>query len=228
MEAKRYHTFLAIATYCVLLTSVISGQNLINLFGLTVTSGMFVFPFTYMFIAASTELYGSETTRRTILYCALANAFMIGVIYLFSLMPSTKSAIGSAETYHLFLERFSYVLAISTVAFVVSEHVNVYLLSKLNVLTHGKRFIQRAFFSTVCAVTVDTLLVFPFFLSRHSTLSHAALEAFWVLGMKVFYDIALLPMCWGMVAGIKSITAAPVLPPSAIPFTSAYYLRQYD
>lgn len=228
MEKNRYHTFLALATYCILIASTISGQHLVTFFGLTVTSGMFVFPLTYMFIAASTELYGAETTRRTILYCTMANVTMLAIIYIFGHMPSERSAIGSAEVYRLFLERFSYVLAISTIAFSVSESVNVWLLSKLNMLTQGKWFLQRAFLSTVCAVTLDTLLVFPFFLSRQASLSQAVIEASMVLLIKIFYDIALLPFCWATVACIKTITAAPVLPPSAIPFTSSYYLKQYD
>jgi len=228
MVKKRYDTFLAMATYCILITCAISGQNLINVFGLTVTSGMFVFPFTYMFIAASTELYGAQTTRQTIIYCTAANAVMLGVIFLFTQIPSERSAIGSAEVYHAFLNRFSYVLGISTLAFAISENVNVWLLSRLKVLTHGRLFIQRAFLSTVCAVTLDTMLVFPFYFSRQGSFSQAAMEASMVLGMKIFYDIALLPLCWGMVACIKSITAAPTLPQSATPFTSSYYLKQYD
>lgn len=228
MEKKRYDTFLAIATYCILITCAISGQNLVNLFGLTVTSGMFVFPFTYIFIAASTELYGAKTTRRTILYCTMANLTMLAIIYIFAHMPSERSAIGSAAVYRLFLDRFSYVLSISTMAFAISESVNVWLLSKLNVFTQGKWFLQRAFLSTVCAVTLDTLLVFPFFLSRQASVGQAVIEASMVLMIKIFYDIALLPFCWGIVACIRTMTAAPVLPPSAIPFTSSYYLKQYD
>ncbi len=227
MPQKRSFTLLAISTYCIFITSIISGQHLITLFGLSVTSGMFIFPLTTVLIAVMTELEGARTSRRLIVYCAWANVMMLCVIFAVQQFPSTHSSIGDAAVYDLFLKRFSFILGVSTLAFIVSEYVNVFLLSSLNLLTQGKYFLQRVLCSTVCAVTVDTIIVFPFYLSRQSSFADAAFEAGKVLVLKIWVDIVILPLCVLLMSLLRQ-PRETALPPSALPFTSIYYLKQYE
>lgn len=223
---KQHHILLAFSTYCILITSVIAGQHLITVWGVSVSSGMFIFPFSYVLIAVMAECWGARVARRIILYCTLMNIIMLCLIYMILHIPSEQSSIGSAAVYDLFLRRFAFVLMVSTLAFTVSECVNVFLLSRLKLLTQGKYFVQRALCSTLCAVTLDTLIVFPFYLSRQLSLKHALFEASMGWGLKILMDVVVLPLSVFLM-GLMGRRYDPVLPPSAIPFTSTYYLKQY-
>lgn len=226
ISIKRYDTIIALLMYMILFTSVIAGQNLIEVFGITITTGMLIFPFTYILIAASTELYGIKKTREIIFSVAFCNIIMILTIFAFTQIPSERAFLGNSELYHDFSNRISYLLFISTIAFLISENLNAWIISRLKILTSGNMLVFRAFLSTACAIILDTWLVFPLFLSRQQDIEIAILETLVVMTVKLAYDMALLPVFWAIIAFIKykSDEEIDALPECARPYTAAHYL----
>ncbi len=199
-----YDIKIAMFLYAILFTSLIAGQNLINIFGYTITSGMLIYPFTLHFIAAATELFGFKRARTMVWTTTVCNVFMISIIIAFTYLPSSAAAyIGDSEVYRDFSQGMAFLMSVSTYSYVISEYINAWIISKLRALTNGKLLLLRALFSTSVATIVDTLLVFPFFLTRQETLLEAMVGMFIVLGVKLIYDIIFLPLVWIIVAYVR-------------------------
>ena len=198
-----YDIKIAMFLYAILLTSLIAGQNLINIFGYTITSGMLIYSFTLHFIAAATELFGFKKARTMVWTTTVCNVFMISIIIAFTYLPSSAAYIGDSEVYRDFSQGMAFLMSVSTYSYVISEYINVWIISKLRALTNGKFLLLRALFSTSVATIADTLLVFPFFLTRQETLSEAMVGMFIVLGVKLIFDIIFLPLVWIIVAYVR-------------------------
>lgn len=226
----KYSIIIALLLYMILYTGIVAGQNLITFFGITITTGMLIFPFTYILIAISTELYGTRKTREIIFCSAFCNILMIFIIFIFSKIPSERAYIGDPAIYHNFTSRLSYLMLVSTVAFLVSENANVWIISKLRALTNNGNLLTRAFLSTASAIIIDTWLVFPLFLSRQNDLGLAVWETLIVMCIKLGYDIVLLPIFCVIIEMIKYQHGdrEDCLPGYAKAFTSSSYLGGND
>lgn len=223
-----YETIIAMCLYTIMITSIIAGQNAVKIFNHTITTGMLIFPLTYILVATSTELYGVKKTRIIILCASFGNLFMGGMIFLFTKLPISSSFIGNVQLYHQFSHRLSYFLFISTFAFVVSESANVWVISRLRLITGGKKLLLRAFLSTSSAVIIDSWILFPLSISfiKNAKLSQAIVETFLIMLIKIGYDMLLLPVFWVVVAIIKQKEGIGILSDCAVPFSSITYLNQ--
>lgn len=225
-----YDTIVAMSIYSILVTSIIAGQNTIRVFGHSITSGMLIFPLTYILIAVSTELCGVKRTRSVIFCTSLCNVFMGLIIFIFTKIPSPSSFLGDSIFYHNFSCRLSYFLFISTIAFMISENVNVWIISRLNFLTGWKMLIFRTFLSTSCAIIIDTWILFPLsiYFIKNNAIAQAIIDTFIIMIIKMAYDLFLLPVFWVIVAIIRRREKMLTLDNSssfALPYSSISYLQ---
>lgn len=222
-----YETIITMCLYTILVTSIIAGQNTIRIFNHTITTGMLIFPLTYILIAMSTELSGIKKTRLIIFTAGACNIFMGAMIIIFTKLPVTGSFVGNAELYQQFSYRLSYFLFASTFAFVISENANAWILTRLKILIGGERLFLRAFLATTSAIAIDTWILFPvsIFYVKSERIDHAIVETFIIMLIKIVYDILLLPLFWIIIALIKKEDVNS-LPSFAKPFTSTAYLNK--
>lgn len=225
-----YETIVAMSIYTILITSIIAGQNTIRVFGHTITSGMLIFPLTYILIAVSTEICGVKRTRAIIFFSSLCNFFMGLVIFIFTKIPSESSFFGNSSFYHDFSCRLSYFLFISTIAFMISENVNVWVISRLDFLTGWRMLIFRTFLSTSCAIIIDTWILFPIsiYFIKKSAIGQAIIDTFIIMIIKMTYDLLMLPIYWVIVGIIREREKRLTLensPPCVLPYSSVSYLH---
>lgn len=199
-----YDVKITMLLFAIIVTSSVAGQNLIQVFGYTISTGMLIFPLTFVLVATATEIYGFKFARSMIWTAGFCNLFMVTVILLFIKIPSSHAFVGDIAIYQKFSLRLAYLMSISTFAYVISEYVNAWLISRLSALVNGRFLLFRALFSISIAVTVDTWLVFPFFFSRQGNISAAVVETLMDIIIKISYEILLLPLVWFLVAYIRN------------------------
>lgn len=150
---------LILVLFVLLMFSSLAATKIIVLpwLGFVVTPGTFIYSLTFLVIDILNEFYGLSLARRAIVFVFLGNALVIsmlnGITYLSGLAGWELDGPFDKVVGHVFS-----VLMASLTAFVVSEYVNTYLLSKIKALTRSRFLFLRVFFSTFVAVIIDSVL----------------------------------------------------------------------
>lgn len=121
------------------------------------TPGIFIYPLTFLLIDILNEFYGLRLARRAIIVSFMANLFLVSGLWIVSLthgLPEWKLA----STYNEMVSNIVSVLVASSVAYLVSENINVYLLCKIKHLTKSRYLFIRVITSTVIASAFDTII----------------------------------------------------------------------
>jgi len=140
------------------------GQKPLLVFGLVISSGSILFPLTYLITVIVTEIFGRESAKNIIIIGFMCNIIVAGFILLSIQFPSPAFWMNQVP-YQTIMQQMWKIFVLSSVAYIVSEYTN------LNVFTYfTKRFKQkyfqlRVFYSTGCAVIVDTLFLIPIMMS---------------------------------------------------------------
>lgn len=150
---------LTLTLFALLMFSSIAASKLIflNWLGVVVTPGTFLYSITFLVIDVLNEFYGLRLARKAILLVFAGNALVISMLSGMSYLPGLPGWELDGPYNKVVGHVFSVLMA-SLIAFVVSEYVNTYLLSKIKALTRSRFLFLRVFFSTFVAVIIDSVL----------------------------------------------------------------------
>lgn len=192
---------LAIVFNVCLIASNLFETKLFTAGGIALTGGVLIFPVSYIINDCLVEVYGYRKARLTIWTGFAMNFFVVAVAQIVRILPAAPFWDGG--------EHFDYVFALaprvtlaSLLAFLAGSTMNAYIMSRMKVVSGGKRFSLRAIVSSVAGETVDSLIFFPI--------------AFWGIGMtdmlklmlvqillKTGYEIIILPVTKIVVRKLK-------------------------
>lgn len=153
----KYKLFILIAiifTTIFILSNILSAK-LVEIFGITITGALLVYPFSYIFDYIMTDIYGYQNARRVIWSTILALVlFNIAIIFLIYLPPSHYWHY-QTEVNDVF-KRVLRTFVASTIAFSVAFFISSYILQKLKVERQGISLFQRIFRSLLISEIFDT------------------------------------------------------------------------
>ena len=168
---------------------------------ITLTGGVIIFPVSYILNDCIVEVWGYKKARLVIWTGFAMNFFVVAMAQIVRLLPAADFWDGG--------EHFDYIFALapritlaSLLAFLAGSTVNAYVMSKMKVASHGKRFSVRAVVSSVCGETVDSLIFFPIAfwgVGLEEMLKLMALQIF----LKTAYEIVILPVTNFVVRKVK-------------------------
>lgn len=146
-----------------LVCSNLLGSKLIDLFGVTVSIGIFIFPFTFIAADILTEIYGKKAARDAVVSGIVIQIYVLLFVYLGSLFPSSPvRPLGTAyETMFGLAPRM--VLA-SIVAYSFSQTLDVKIFAALKKRYDGRFLLFRTNISGWTAQFVDTAIFKGIFL----------------------------------------------------------------
>ncbi|MCH7878544.1 MAG: queuosine precursor transporter [candidate division Zixibacteria bacterium] len=198
----KYIDVVAIIFVASLLISNIASSKLFDLGPATFTAGILVFPICYIFGDILTEVYGFRRTRRIIYLGFLANAFMVGVLWVAIKLPPAEGWPFQKEfaTVHALLPRL--VLG-SLIAYLLGELTNSIIMSRLKLFTKGKLLWVRTISSTVAGQFVDTF-VFAFVAFGGVLQNELLIKlSLWGWMFKVLYEAVVTPFTYLIVGKLK-------------------------
>ncbi len=166
---RQYHNMMnqLIDRHLVLLNVLFATSIVIAnvLAGKVVMIGSFVIPaavvmyaFSFLFTDIIHENYGKEEAKRTVQYGFIAQIFASIMIYFGMLLPVAPFATDTQAAYEILLgQNYRFVLA-SLAAYLVSQHLDVYIFSELKKRTADRYKWLRNNASTFASQLIDTTI----------------------------------------------------------------------
>jgi uncharacterized integral membrane protein (TIGR00697 family) len=185
-----------------LLISNIVTVKVVEIFGMSFSGAIILFPVTYIFGDILTEVYGYVQSRRAIWMGFAAQGLLALVV---SIVGGMKPAQGWAQqgAYESILMMAPRIAAASLLAYFFGEFLNSVVLSKIKVATQGKHLWIRTISSTVIGELADSLIFFnlAFYGVLPPAVVHAMMINSWLF--KCAYEILATPLTYGVVGWLK-------------------------
>jgi len=141
---------------CLLLSNLVAGK-LIDVFGIVLPAAVILFPVTYILGDIFTEVYGFRASRRVIWSGFACNVFAVLVYYAVIALPFPDYW-HAQDAYSAVLGTTLRILIASLTGYLFGEFLNSIVLSKMKVMTGGKRLWSRTMLSSVVGVAFDTVI----------------------------------------------------------------------
>ena len=183
--------------------------KVIQVFGITVTAGLLVFPISYIINDCIAEVWGFRKAR-LIIWSGFAMNFFVVMLGLIAVsLPAEPFWEGEAHFNFVFGMAPRIVVA-SLTAFLVGSFLNAYVMSRMKVASGGRHFSARAIWSTVVGETADSLIFFPVAFGGIIAWPELLVMMCIQIVLKSLYEVLILPFTITIITAIKRIDGSDV------------------
>ena len=183
--------------------------KVIQVFGITVTAGLLVFPVSYIINDCIAEVWGFRKARLIIWSGFAMNFFVVGLGLIAVAIPAAPFWEGE-EHFDFVFGMAPRIVAASLMAFLVGSFLNAYVMSKMKVASQGRNFSARAIWSTVVGETADSLIFFPVAFGGVIAWKELLIMMGIQIVLKSMYEVIILPVTIRVVKAIKKIDGSDV------------------
>lgn len=192
-----------------LIASNLLETKVIQVFGITATAGLIVFPISYIINDCIAEVWGFKKARLIIWSGFATNFLVIGFAQIAVMLPAAPFWEGE-EGFNFVFGMAPRVAFASLTAFLVGSFLNAYVMSKMKVASGGKNFSARAILSTLAGESADSLIFFPIafigLIPPDELLIMIGTQAV----LKSLYEVIILPITIKVVKYIKKVDGSDV------------------
>lgn len=183
--------------------------KVIQLFGVTVTAGLLVFPVSYIINDCIAEVWGFRKARLIIWSGFLMNFFVVLLGLAAVALPAAPFWEGE-EHFNFVFGMAPRIVAASLLAFLAGSFLNAYIMSRMKLASRGKNFSARAIWSTVAGETADSLIFFPVAFGGLIAWRELLLMMCVQVVLKSLYEVLILPVTIRVVKAIKRMDGSDV------------------
>ena len=196
--------------FCVcLVASNLLETNVVQLWGITATAGLIVFPISYIINDCIAEVWGFKKARLIIWSGFAMNFLVIGFAQLAVMLPAAPFWEG--EEGFIFVFGMAPRIAVASLtAFLVGSFLNAYVMSKMKVASNGKHFSLRAILSTLVGESADSLIFFPIAFGGLIPVNELLIMVATQAVLKSLYEVIILPVTIYVVKYIKKVDGSDV------------------
>ena len=187
---------------CLLLSNLVAGKMWAVTSNITLPAAVILFPITYIFGDIFTEVYGFKNARIIIWLGFVCSFFAVGV-YMITIGLPHPDFWTNQEAYATVLGTTPRVAAASFIGYLFGEFSNSMVLSKLKVMTGGKKLWVRTILSTLVGEGFDSVIFVT--VSFWGMMENATLLQMIIFQylFKVCYEIIFTPATYAIVNWIK-------------------------
>ena len=193
---------------CLILANLLATKQF-QLGSINLTTGVLVFPISYVVNDCITEVWGYQRAKLIIWTGFVMNFAFVLLGWLADLIPGAPYWTNQ-EGFHALFGLAPRVALASFAAFLVGSLLNAYVMSKMKIHDKGRRFSLRAIASTIAGELSDSLIFFPIALGgivpKENLLLMIASQVFF----KTLYEIVMLPVTMRVVAWLKKTEGSDV------------------
>ena len=183
--------------------------KVIQVFGITVTAGLLVFPISYIINDCIAEVWGFRKAR-LIIWSGFAMNFFVVMLGLIAVaLPAAPFVECSAHVNFVFGRAPRIVIA-SLTACLVGSFLNAYVMSRMKLASNGRNFAARAIWSTVVGETADSLMFFPIAFGGLIAWPELLVMMGTQIVLKSLYEVIILPITIRVVKAVKRIDGSDV------------------
>lgn len=183
--------------------------KVIQVFGITVTAGLLVFPISYIINDCIAEVWGFRKARLIIWSGFAMNFFVVGLGLIAVAIPAAPFWEGE-EHFDFVFGMAPRIVAASLMAFLVGSFLNAYVMSKMKIASQGRNFSARAILSTIVGETADSLIFFPIAFGGIIAWKELLIMMGLQIVLKSMYEVIILPVTIRVVKVIKKIDGSDV------------------
>lgn len=187
-----------------LIASNLLETKVIDLFGLTATGGLIVFPISYIINDCITEVWGFRKAKLIIWSGFASNFLMIAFSQIAIFMPAAPFWEGE-ESFNFIFGLAPRIAIASLLAFLAGSFVNAMVMSRMKVSSNGRHFSVRAVVSTLAGESIDSVIFFPIAFLGIVPVGEILVMIGTQAALKSAYEIIILPVTVRVVKAIKRI-----------------------
>lgn len=200
--SKRFMTIAILYITCLLLSNLIAGKIWSITDTITLPAAVILFPITYIFGDIFTEVYGFQNTR-SVIWLGFGCSFFAVIIYFVTIQLPYPDFWTNQEAYASVLGTTPRIAIASFVGYLFGEFSNSMILSKLKVITKGKKLWMRTIFSTLVGEGFDSVIFIT--ISFWGSISSEVLFEMTLFQyfFKVCYEILFTPFTYAIINWLK-------------------------
>ena len=183
--------------------------KVIQVFGITVTAGLLVFPVSYIINDCIAEVWGFRKAR-LIIWSGFAMNFFVVMLGLIAVTLPAAPFWEGAHHFNFVFGMAPRIVVASLSAFLVGSFLNAYVMSRMKVASGGRHFSARAIWSTVVGETADSLIFFPVAFGGIIAWQELLVMMCIQIVLKSLYEVMILPVTIRVVKAIKRIDGSDV------------------
>ncbi|MDR1357163.1 MAG: queuosine precursor transporter [Tannerellaceae bacterium] len=192
-----------------LVTSNLLETKVIQLFGITATAGLLVFPISYIINDCIAEVWGFKKAR-LIIWCGFASNFLLIAFSQLSVhIPAAPFWEGEAA-FNFVFGLAPRITVASLLAFLAGSFINAYVMSRMKIASKGRNFSARAIVSTLAGESADSLIFFPIAFWGLVPFPELLLMVGTQALLKSLYEVLILPATIRIVKYIKKVDGQDV------------------
>ena len=192
-----------------LVASNLLETKVIQVFGITATAGLIVFPISYIINNCIAEVWGFKKAR-LIIWSGFAMNFFVVTLGLIAVAIPAAPFWEGEEHFDFVFGMAPRIVAASLMAFLVGSFLNAYVMSKMKIASQGRNFSARAILSTVVGETADSLIFFPVAFGGIVAWKELLIMMGIQIVLKSMHEVIILPVTIRVVKAIKQIDGSDV------------------
>jgi len=186
-------TALAVGMCVCLLVSNLLEVKVVEICGMPLTAGLFLFPFSYVLNDCITEVWGFRKAR-FVVWLGFGAVFLSIAIFQLAIRVPSPAYWKQGEAFSAVYDMAFRIAVASLTAYLTGSMVNATVMSKMKRLSDGRHFSVRAVLSSLCGESVDSLIYFPIAFLGVMPLKEMLLMTALQTLLKTLYEILLLPL----------------------------------
>ena len=183
--------------------------KVIQVFGLTITAGVIVFPVSYIINDCIAEVWGFRKARLIIWSGFLMNFFVVALGLIAVQLPAAPFWHGG-EHFNFVFGMAPRIVFASLTAFLVGSFLNAYVMSKMKLASGGRNFSWRAIASTLVGETADSFIFFPIAFGGLIAWPELLVMMGIQIALKSLYEVVMLPVTIRVVKLVKRVDHSDV------------------
>ena len=192
-----------------LLTSNLLETKVVQIFGITTTAGLIVFPISYIINDCIAEGWGYKKAR-LIIWCGFISNFLLIAFAQLAILLPTASFWEGEESFNFIFGLAPRIAIASFIAFLCGSFINAYVMSKMKIASKGKNFSSRAILSTLAGESIDSIIFFPIAFVGLVPTDQLLIMIGTQAVLKSLYEVIILPVTIRVVKYIKKIEGSDV------------------
>ena len=183
--------------------------KVIQVFGLSLTAGLLVFPISYIINDCIAEVWGFKKARLIIWSGFMMNFFVVMLGLIAVQLPPAPFWTGG-EHFNFVFGMAPRIVVASLSAFLVGSFLNAYVMSKMKIRSAGRHFSFRAIASTLVGETADSFIFFPIAFGGIIAWPDLLTMMILQIALKSLYEVVALPVTCRVVRVVKKIDGSDV------------------
>ena len=192
-----------------LVASNLLGTKVIDVFGISVTGGLMIFPISYIINDCVAEVWGYRKARLLIWSGFASNFFTVAVGLIAVAIPAAPFWEGE-EHFNFVFGMAPRIAFASLMAYLVGSFLNAWVMSKMKIASKGAHFSLRAVWSTLVGETGDSLIFFPLAFGGLIGWYELLVMMGTQIVLKTLYEILVLPVTIRVVKYVKKMEGTDV------------------